>query len=93
MVIIMNNKINSLKDLYQLLLPALKSKKYEMHRLKYLHICEKDIWNYMKENVWTTKTNLTLFDMVNDILNTSNNEIGAYVASLICEEKVDLKED
>ena len=38
-------------DLYKLLLPALKSKKREMHDLKYLYVTEQDIWNYIKENI------------------------------------------
>ena len=43
----MNSEINSLKDLYQLLLPALKSKKREMKLSKYSYIKEIDIWNYI----------------------------------------------
>lgn len=89
----MNNEINSLQDLYRLLLPALKSKKREMNDLKYLYITEKDIWNYIKENIWSKTTNLTLSDMVSDILNTDNDKIGAYVASMICETRTNLKEE
>ena len=47
----MNSEINSLKDLYQLLLPALKSKKREMKLSKYSYIKEIDIWNYIKDNI------------------------------------------
>ena len=89
----MNNEINSLSDLYRLLLPALKSKKREMNDLKYLYVTEKDIWNYIKENVWSKTTNLTLSDMVSDILNTDNDKIGGYVASQICESRTNLNED
>lgn len=89
----MNNEINTLADLYNLLLPALKSKKREMNDLKYLYVTEKDIWNYIKENVWMKANNLTLSDMVSDILSTDNDKIGAYVASQIRETRTNLKDD
>lgn len=89
----MNSEINTLADLYKLLKPALKSKKREMNDLKYLYVTEKDIWNYIKENVWVNANNLTLSDMVSDILNTDNDKIGAYVASQICETRTNLEED
>ncbi len=84
-----NDEINTLTDLYNRLLPALKTKKNEMHKLKYLYVSEKDIWNYIKDNKWCNMHNLTLFDMVSDILNTSNDEIGAYVARMVS----DIRED
>jgi len=83
----MNNDINTLADLYKLLLPALKSKKREMHDLKYLYITEQDIWNYIKENIWINSTNLTLSDMVSDILSTDNDKIAAFIATQIRETR------
>lgn len=89
----MNNEINSLKDLYNLLLPALKSKRREMNSLKYTYVKEIDIWNYIKENIWQNSTNLTLGDMVSDILNTDNDLIGGYVARQITEARTNLHEE
>lgn len=89
----MNNEINSLKDLYNLLLPALKSKRREMNSLKYIYVKEIDIWNYIKENIWQNSTNLTLGDMVSDILNTDNDLIGGYVARQITESRTNLHEE
>ncbi len=89
----MNNEINSLKDLYNLLLPALKSKRREMNSLKYTYVKEIDIWNYIKENIWQNSTNLTLGDMVSDILNTDNDLIGGYVARQITESRTNLHEE
>lgn len=89
----MNSEINSLKDLYQLLLPALKSKKREMKLLKYSYIKEIDIWNYIKDNIWQNSNNLTLSDMVSDILNTDNDLIGNYVARQITDSRISNEEE
>ena len=89
----MNNEINSLADLYRLLHPALKSKEREMHDLKHLYIKEKDIWEYLRENVWNDATDLTLSDMVSDILSTDNDKIAAYFAMKIREERLDEDEN
>lgn len=89
----MNNEITTLADLYKLLLPALKSKRREMHSLKYVYVTEKDIWNYIKDNIWSKTSNLTLSDMVSDILNTDNDAIGGYVARGITESRINLNEE
>ena len=89
----MNNEINSLADLYRLLHPALKSKEREMHDLKHLYIKEKDIWEYLRENVWSNATNLTLSDMVSDILNADNDKIASYLATKLKETRIDNDED
>ena len=89
----MNSEINSLKDLYQLLLPALKSKKREMKLSKNSYIKEIDIWNYIKDNIWQNSNNLTLSDMVSDILNTDNDLIGNYVARQITDSRISNEEE
>ena len=89
----MNNEINNLADLYRLLHPALKSKEREMHDLKHLYIKEKDIWEYLRENVWSNATNLTLSDMVSDILNADNDKIASYLATKLKETRIDNDED
>ena len=89
----MNSEINSLKDLYQLLLPALKSKKREMKLSKYSYIKEIDIWNYIKDNIWQNSNNLTLSDIVSDILNTDNDLIGNYVARQITDSRISNEEE
>jgi len=71
--------INSLEELYKRLTPALTTKKEEMNRTFYPYIKEEDIWNYLKEEVWPKKNELTLSGMVNDILNCENNLVDNYL--------------
>ncbi len=71
----MEIKFDSLKELYERLIPALRSKKEEMKREKKIGITELDIFRYFCENVWKEKNNLTLAEMVNDILTTDNLKI------------------
>lgn len=63
-------KFTSLEELYRRLLPALKTKKNEMAREKMKFITVQEIWVYMCKHKWSGKNNLTLADMVDDILNT-----------------------
>lgn len=72
-------KFKTLNELYERLLPALRSKKKELigNGLSYIH--EEDIWNYLKLNVWKNNKMLTLDKMVDDILNTSNVEFDNYM--------------
>lgn len=62
----------SLEELYQKLLPALRTKKNEMIREKYLYITEDDIWHYLCKHIWKGQKALTLGIMVDDILNTDS---------------------
>lgn len=74
----MDVTFHSLEELYQRLLPALRTKKNEMRRGGYTYIKEEDIWNYLKEVKWVHARNLTLFDMVSDVLNTDDLQIDTY---------------
>lgn len=72
-------KFSSVADLYNRVLPALKSKRKEFQMNNLGFITEKEIWNYLREKNWSKKANLTLFDIVNDILNMSEKEILEYI--------------
>lgn len=74
-----NEKFTSIEELYQKLLPALRTKKSEMVRAKMINIKEIDIWKYFCKYVWPNKNNLTLGEMVNDILSTDNFTIYTHV--------------
>lgn len=68
----------SLKELYERLLPALKNKRRELNLLGYNYITEKDIWNYLKNKKWTNSHNLKLYQMVDDIINLDYLVIADY---------------
>lgn len=69
----------SQEELYQGLIPALDVKVRFIKRRYFLNIQRKDIWNYLKENKWKNSLDLTLGDMVHDIIHTDNDMIIRYV--------------
>ncbi len=75
----MEEIIASLDCLYERLIPALKSKELEMHQNHMIYITKKDIWNFFYHTKWKKGNDLTLADLVDDILNTDNFEIDEYV--------------
>ena len=75
----MDITFNSLEELYQRIRPALKTKKDEMKRAGLIYIKEEDIWNYLKEVKWINSKNLSLYQMVNDVLNADNMLIDKYL--------------
>lgn len=74
----MDLEFSSLKDLYLRVEPALTSKKTELDRIGLSYIDKKDIWDYLVENKWKMGIDLTLSDVVDDILNTDNTSIDKY---------------
>lgn len=86
-------RFKSVNELYDRLLPALRSKKKELNNkgLNYIH--EEDIWNYLRLNVWKNNVNLTLDKMVDDILNTKNTEFDFYIKKQIENYHREIEED
>lgn len=64
----MENEFHSLLDLYKKVYPALSNRKRDIYKLGKTYIKEEDIWNCLKESKWKSTSNLTLSEMVNDIL-------------------------
>lgn len=75
----MELEFGSLKELYNRIKPALETKVSEMRRVGYSYIKEEDIWNYLKEVKWKKASDLSLHEMINDILNTDNVLIDSYL--------------
>lgn len=71
-------EFKSLDELYRKLLPAFKVKINDLKRNKITNIEYKDIWEYLKDNNWKYRSNLTLGEMVNDIINVSELDITNY---------------
>lgn len=75
----MDIEFNSIKELYERLLPALNTKISELKRYDLDYIKKEDIWNYLKITKWQSATDLKLYQMADDILNLNNDEIDRYV--------------
>jgi len=82
----MEVEFKTASELYDRIKPALTTKVEEMRRNGYLYIKEEDIWNYLKEVKWAKSTNLELYQMVSDVLNTDNIVIDSYL-----KEKLNLR--
>lgn len=67
-------KFGSLQELFIRVKPALRSKVKELKSVGYKFISETDVFNYLKDNKWCKKSNLTLSELVDDILTTPNDE-------------------
>ena len=68
----------SQEELYKGLIPALNVKIKYLKKNKIKDITKEDIWNYLKETKWKNSIDLTLADMVQDILHTNSSEIISY---------------
>jgi len=63
----MNDEFQSIEELYQRVLPALRTKVHQLARNGISFVVEEDIWNLLMEK-WKRGRGLTLFDIVHDIL-------------------------
>lgn len=68
----------SQKELYEGLIPALNVKVKYLRKANHKDITKEDIWSYLKETKWRNSIDLTLADMVQDILHTDNSELISY---------------
>ena len=64
----MEQEFKNLDELYQRVLPALKTKVSELS-VSNNQISEIEIWKHLAEAKWKDSKNLTLFDIVADIVN------------------------
>ena len=79
----MDYEFTSVLDLKAHIKPALDSKVKELRRKKIDYVSQDDIFEYLRNNVWPFKSNLTLYNIVDDILNTNNEVFCNYVVSKI----------
>lgn len=76
---VMELEFSSQEELYKRVQPALKAQLAELHRLGYPYIQLIDIWNYLIFSKWKKAKNLTLSDIVNDILHVDNHKLDEYL--------------
>ena len=62
----MDIEFKSARELYMKVIPALNTKKG-------IKISDKEIFEYLVKNIWSTKEGLALCDIVNDILSTNDD--------------------
>ena len=86
-------KFTSLNELYTRLLPALNTCIRELIREGLHYIKAEDIWNFFKETKWNKANNLSLHEMVEDILNCGKNDIDNYFKEKMGNIKRDLIPD
>ena len=70
----MNDEFQSVEELYQRVLPALRTKVHKLTSRGISFVVEEDIWNLLMEK-WKKGRGLTLYDIVDDILKLDENEI------------------
>lgn len=86
-------KFSSLEELYNRVRPALRSKLKELKELDKIYIKENDIFEYLTDYKWNDSVNLTLDQMVDDILYCDNEKLDEYCQKKIIKENYDnLKE-
>ncbi len=73
----MNDEFQSVKELYQRVLPALRTKVHKLSSRGVL-VAEEDIWNLLMEK-WKNERGLTLYDIVEDILKIDEDIIDKYI--------------
>ena len=78
--------LNNSLDLYKRLLPAINSKINELSKYEIFYVKREDIWNYLKHEKWKDD-NISLAEMVDDILNTDNEKLAKYVKEKTLNER------
>ena len=84
----MDVEFSNILELYERLKPALFAKVAELKRNDINYIKIEDIWNYLKENKWSSASNLLLYQMVDDILNIDNMLLDNYIKDSVKEREV-----
>lgn len=86
----MSDEFRNLEELYNRIRPALYSKVQELKRNHVSYIKEEDIWNYLSENVWKHKEDLSLQEMVSDIMSLPFEDIRGYVFNILKKRDIEI---
>ena len=89
----MEIEFKSVRELYERVTPALKSKVRELKKNNISYINENDIWNCLIELYWKKEKGLVLSEIVDDILNTDNNIFEEYKKEQMKKVKTELNMD
>jgi hypothetical protein len=72
-------EFTSLGELYKKLIPAFNVKKRLILNSKYKEITNENIWNYLTDTKWRQAVDLSLTDMINDIITADLADIYKYM--------------
>lgn len=84
-------KYKSQEELFKSLRGAFNVK-LRMIKDKYDYIKMIDIWNYLKISKWCKDKNLSISEMVNDIIEVDINKVDLFLKKMIKEEDRKLEE-
>lgn len=79
--------IYSIEKLYKTLIPAFKVKLRILKNFNYNYIKMEDIWNFLKDNKWINANNLSIAEMVNDIIHCENMTLDHYLKEKLDKER------
>ena len=68
---------NNQKELYMALIPAFNVK-HRLMQVKKYKATDKEIWTYLTNSKWKNSHNLTISEVVNDIINVDEELINNY---------------
>ncbi len=71
----------SQRELYEAVMPAMRVKLRLLESSGYRDISSEDIWNYLRDSKWKNGVDLTLADVVNDIIHADNKDIEIYLSN------------
>ena len=91
MKMVRNMEYNSEKELFESLRGAFNVK-LRMIKEEYDYIKMVDIWNYLKINKWCKTKNLSLSEMVNDIIDVDITKVDLFLKEYIKKENRKLEE-
>jgi len=83
-------EFNNQLELYNGLKPAINVKLKELRRTEYNYITYIDIWNFLKETKWRGSIDLTLGEMVQDIIHVSQIDIDRYLKDKLKNEEKEI---
>ena len=89
-VVMSVSEYKSQQELYQELIPALNVKLRLLQKSEYHYITREDIWNCLKETKWVNSVDLTLGEMVSDIIRIDNQVIDLYLKNKLKNEKKEI---
>lgn len=72
-------EFKSIKEIYERVYPALSIKKRELKKQRII-VTEDEIWTYLSINIYMNKKNLTLADIVNEILKLDSTKLQVYLS-------------